>query len=66
MNFIKRALILSITLILASETARSWEKYFLVVDGYDWGPGVSKVILSTGEEHQVKEPSSTPLSPMRI
>ena len=24
-------------------------EYIMVVDGYDWGPGVSKVILSTGE-----------------
>lgn len=49
MNFIKRVLIVTISLFLTSATARSGEKYFIVVDGYDWGPGVSKVILSMGE-----------------
>lgn len=46
---IKRVLVLSIALILATVPVRSGEKYTLVVDGYDWGPGISKVILSMGK-----------------
>jgi predicted esterase len=44
----KRVFILSLVLLLASEIYAG-ETYTLVVDGYDWGTGVSKVILSMGE-----------------
>ncbi|MEA3478496.1 MAG: prolyl oligopeptidase family serine peptidase [Bacteroidota bacterium] len=49
MKTIKRVLVLAIAMILAAAPARSGEKYTLVVDGFDWGPGVSRVILSMGK-----------------
>lgn len=58
MNTMKRILLLSMAIILATASARSADaeennaggSYILVVEGYDWGPAVNKVILPMGEK----------------
>jgi predicted esterase len=69
----KRVILISVFVILATGAAISATpehthapkhsgniaggEYTLVVDGYDWGPGVSKVILSMGETVSRADPS---------
>ena len=46
---IKLSTLLSLIFLLVAITGWSQGTYTLVVEGFDWGPAVNKVVLSMGE-----------------
>lgn len=55
----KRKLILPFILILcfASQLVLAQQNYSLVIEGFDWGPAVNKVVLAKGENELSTDPS---------
>jgi len=52
-----KPLILILFIVLASFQAKAQNSYNLVIEGFDWGPAVKKVVLSKGDVDLSTDPS---------